>query len=101
MPFKRRDVDFAREDSVRVVKNRGYARAWAREDLVRDDETHLVDVTLHMQEGDIYTIGRVDPIGNTVTKDPVIRRDVMLQPGDTYNEDAMDETRIRLLRWCL
>lgn len=97
-PFVRRDLEIAKADALRLIRNLGYARAAIREDRVVDAENHTVDLVLHVFEGDIYRIGRIDPVGNTVTKDQVIRRAMTLEPGDLWNDDQIAESRRQVLR---
>jgi outer membrane protein insertion porin family len=56
----------------------------------------LVDVTLRMQEGDQYLINRIEFLGNTYTKDHVIRRELMLVEGGVFNTEALKQSIRRL-----
>ena len=42
----------------------------------------LIDVTYKMQEGIRSFVQRTNVVGNTRTKDKVIRREVLIVPGD-------------------
>jgi outer membrane protein insertion porin family len=48
-----------------------------------------VDVTLHMQEGEQYFINRITFVGNTVTRDKVIRREMRIVEGGVFNTEAL------------
>ena len=50
---------------------------------------HTVDVTLRLQEGELYLINRIDFLGNTSTKDNVIRRELRLYEGGAFNTEAL------------
>jgi outer membrane protein insertion porin family len=53
-----------------------------------------VDITTRIYERNQFRIGRVDILGNSKTKDKVIRRELHTRPGDFYNQSAV----IRSLR---
>ncbi len=44
-----------------------------------------VDVTLDIQEGPKVRIGRVEVEGNTRTRDKIVRREMLIHPGDWFN----------------
>ena len=48
-----------------------------------------VNVTMRMQEGEQYFINRLTFVGNTTTRDNVIRREVRLYEGGTFNTEAL------------
>ncbi len=56
----------------------------------------LVDLTYTITEGDRSFVERVNIVGNTRTKDKVIRREVLVLPGDVYNTVRIDITKKRL-----
>lgn len=97
-PFKRKDIDGAQEKSRRVIGNQGYARCEIREDRRLDTVNHIVHLTLHVDEGRKYRIGRVDVSGNYGTQDQVVRRAVQIKPGDLWNDDAVDESKRQIRR---
>src|SRR5215470_8608556 len=56
----------------------------------------LVDVHYTIDEGTRSFVNRVDIQGNTRTKDKVIRREVLVAPGDVFNTVRVDTTKKRL-----
>src|SRR5438876_6874633 len=56
----------------------------------------LVDVHYNIEEGERSYVNRVDIEGNTRTKDKVIRREVLVAPGDVFNTVRVDTTKKRL-----
>jgi outer membrane protein insertion porin family len=48
-----------------------------------------VDVTMHMQEGEQYFVNRITFVGNTTTKDKVIRREMRLYESGVFNTEAL------------
>lgn len=96
--FKKADIRRAIERARRVISNQGYARCRAIPDRRLDYDQHVVHLTIHLDEGRKYRIGRVDFSGNTATRDPVIRRAMQLHPGDWWNDDAKDASERQILR---
>ena len=57
---------------------------------------HEVDVTLTADEGKQFFIRRIDFVGNTTTRDKVIRREILLDEGDMFNTNLWDLSILRL-----
>src|SRR5204862_249078 len=56
----------------------------------------LVDVHYKIEEGERSFVNRVNIAGNTRTKDKVIRREVLVAPGDVFNSVRAETTKKRL-----
>src|SRR5204862_2156944 len=56
----------------------------------------LIDVHYNFEEGTRSFVNRVNIEGNTRTKDKVIRREVLVAPGDVFNTVRVDITKKRL-----
>src|SRR5438093_4226460 len=56
----------------------------------------LIDVHYNIEEGLRSFVNRVSIEGNTRTKDKVIRREVLVAPGDVFNTVRVDITKKRL-----
>lgn len=56
----------------------------------------LVDLHYTITEGERSFVERVNIVGNTRTKDKVIRREVLVLPGDVYNTVRVDVSKQRL-----
>jgi outer membrane protein insertion porin family len=56
----------------------------------------LIDVNYKIDEGVRSYLNRVNILGNTRTKDKVIRREVLVAPGDVFNTVRVDITKKRL-----
>src|SRR5215471_15033771 len=56
----------------------------------------LIDVHYNIVEGVRSFVNRVNIEGNTRTKDKVIRREVLVAPGDVFNTVRVDVTKKRL-----
>src|SRR5262245_15121792 len=55
-----------------------------------------VEWTLEVEEGRQFTLRRLEFIGNTNTRDVVIRREALLNEGDPYNKKFWDLSILRL-----
>jgi outer membrane protein insertion porin family len=55
-----------------------------------------VEVTLEVEEGRQFTLRRLEFIGNTNTRDVVMRREVLLNEGDAYNKQYWDLSMLKL-----
>ena len=55
-----------------------------------------IDVTYKIEEGVRSFVNRINIEGNTRTKDKVIRREVLVAPGDVFNTVRVDTTKKRL-----
>src|SRR5215472_7710262 len=56
----------------------------------------LIDVHYTIDEGARSFVNRVNIEGNTRTKDKVLRREVLIAPGDVFNTVRVDTTKKRL-----
>ena len=58
--------------------------------------SNTIDLHYKIEEGNRYFVQRINIIGNTRTKDKVIRREVLIAPGDVYNTVRVDISKKRL-----
>ncbi|MFZ6008079.1 MAG: outer membrane protein assembly factor BamA [Nitrospirota bacterium] len=76
--------------------NNGYALVVISPDLIPNEETKETRVVYRIDEGDKYKIGKIEISGNTKTRDKVIRREIRLDEGDTFNASALKRSYERL-----
>ena len=76
--------------------NSGYALVSIAPDLAPDEERKEVKVVYRITEGDKYSIGRIEISGNTKTRDKIIRREIRLDEGDTFDASALKRSYERL-----
>lgn len=55
-----------------------------------------IDIHYQIQEGGPSFVQRINIVGNTRTKDKVIRREVLIAPGDVLNSVRVETTKKRL-----
>lgn len=87
-----RTVDAMEKD----VHDRGYAFVQVKPLINRHPATHTVDLSFDVGEGPRVYVERIDIVGNTRTKDKVIRREFRVAEGDPFNAEAVRRTRQRL-----
>lgn len=56
----------------------------------------VVDVTMRMQEGKQYFVNRITFVGNTTTRDNVVRRELRLYEGGVFNTESLKYSIRRL-----
>ena len=61
-----------------------------------DDVKHTVTWDLNLDRGKQFTVARIEFQGNTVTRDFVIRRELLLQEGQVYNSHLWELSLLRL-----
>ncbi len=58
--------------------------------------TDKINLTMNIDEYKPFFIRRIDFVGNTTTRDKVIRRQLLLDEGDVYNSQMWDLSILRL-----
>ncbi|HPR62743.1 MAG TPA: outer membrane protein assembly factor BamA [Thermoanaerobaculia bacterium] len=61
-----------------------------------EEEEHVLDVELELDEGDQYHLGRVEFTGNTRTLDKVLRRELFIFEGGIFNAPSFRRSIFRL-----
>ncbi len=61
-----------------------------------DEAKKLVFLDIDIDEGKPFYVSRIEFQGNTVTRDPVIRRELMLEEGQIYNSALWEQSLLRL-----
>ncbi|PAF44870.1 outer membrane protein assembly factor BamA [Helicobacter sp. 11S02596-1] len=81
------------------IADKGYAFAVVKPDLDKNEADGNVKVIYHIQVGDKVHINDVIISGNTRTSDRIIRREILLAPGDEYSlsKVANSENALRRL----
>jgi outer membrane protein insertion porin family len=79
-----------------LYSENGYALVSVLPDIIPDDKNKTASVTLNINEGDKYRIGRIEISGNTKTRDKVIRREVRLDEGEMYDSSKLKRSYERI-----
>lgn len=76
--------------------DRGYLNTTVRPVLMPDEEAGTVDITFVVREGERVRIRHIRISGNTRTRDKVIRRELLVYPGEVYNQTRVKRSERRL-----
>ncbi len=90
------DVDKSVEKMTLAVSETGFAFARVRPKADRDASARKIALTYVIDEGPRVYIERINLIGNTRTRDHVIRREFRLAEGDAFNPLMIDRAKKRL-----
>ncbi|MGE3918596.1 MAG: outer membrane protein assembly factor BamA, partial [Hyphomicrobiaceae bacterium] len=90
------DVDKSVEKLTLYAAEQGFAFARVRPRADRHYESRTIAITYVIDEGARVYIERINVIGNTRTRDHVIRREFRLVEGDAYNPLLVDKAKKRL-----
>ncbi len=61
-----------------------------------DEAKHLVYLDIDIDEGKQFYVSRIEFAGNTLTRDKVIRREILVEEGQVYNSQLVDLSLLRL-----
>ncbi|MGA9769065.1 MAG: outer membrane protein assembly factor BamA [Blastocatellia bacterium] len=89
------------ENLKKLYGSRGYIQFNAYPNLDFHDDPNdpnkgTADITFVVEEGKQYSLRRLEFIGNTFTRDNVLRREVLLNEGERYNDNLWDLSLLRL-----
>ena len=90
------DIDKTVEKLTLAIAEQGYAFARVRPRAQPDIATRTIGLVYVVDEGPRVYIERINVVGNTRTKDFVIRREFRLAEGDAYNPLLVDRAKKRL-----
>lgn len=83
---------------TRELARQGYAFSDVRPHGQRDEATHQIAVAFTVDDGPKVYVERIDVVGNTRTRDYVIRREFDIGEGDPYNHAMVEQGERRLNR---
>ncbi len=81
-------IDEGVESITELYNNTGYMFARIEPELI-EREGQVADVLIKVDEGDQYTVGRIEFEGNTRTRDKVLRRELRVQEALLMNVGAL------------
>jgi outer membrane protein insertion porin family len=74
----------------------GYINFVANPTTRFDEAKKMLFLDIDIDEGKPFYVSRIEFTGNTVTRDPVIRRELLLEEGQVYNSNLWEESLLRL-----
>ena len=101
-PMKDGDI-FSREKVAKGLENlrkaygsQGYINFTSIPDTTFDEDKKLVNLTIDVDEGKQFKVRRIEFQGNTTTRDKVIRREIVLEEGQVYDQRLWELSLLRL-----
>ncbi|MDO4527844.1 MAG: outer membrane protein assembly factor BamA [bacterium] len=85
-----------RKAIVKNYTNAGYVDTYAVPTMVPAESGYTMDIAYAITEGERIRISAIDIKGNRTTQDKVIRRELVITPGEYYNEDLVEQSEARL-----
>ena len=74
----------------------GYINFGAIPKPIFDDKKKTVSLQIDIDEGKPFYVSRIEFQGNTITRDRVIRRELLLEEGQVYNSQLWEYSLLRL-----
>ncbi len=74
----------------------GYINFGAIPKLSYDEQKKTVSLNIDIDEGKPFYVSRIEFEGNTITRDKVIRRELLLEEGQVYNSQLWEYSLLRL-----
>jgi outer membrane protein insertion porin family len=94
--FNRTAIGKGLEDLRKAYGEIGHINFTAVPDTQIDEEKKEIVLTIDCDEGKAYSVRRIEFVGNTTTRDKVIRREVALEEGSLYNSRLWEVSLLRL-----
>lgn len=76
----------------KAYMDEGYAHTEVSPNIQRETAAHTTDITYNVRKKDVVHIGRITVVGNTKTRDLVIRRELELSEGDQFSATKLDRS---------
>jgi outer membrane protein insertion porin family len=94
--FSTEKVRKALETYGKIYGEYGFIDFTPEPDTDIDEAQKIINLTLKFDEQKQYYVRRIDFVGNTTTRDKVIRRDLMIDEGQLFNKRLWENSILRL-----
>ena len=94
--FNVADIQKGLENLRKAYGGLGFINAVALPKPTYDDQKKIVSFDVDIDEGKQFFVSRIEFEGNTITRDRVIRRELMLDEGSVYNSQLWEYSLLRL-----
>ncbi|MFN3198675.1 MAG: outer membrane protein assembly factor BamA [Bradymonadia bacterium] len=81
-----------------IYKDEGYAYVNIVPNTRVDPETRKVNLTINIEKGEKVRFGRITVVGNTRTRDKVIRREMRIYEGEFYSSTGIKRSKALITR---
>lgn len=76
-----------------LIGDFGYAFLDIRPQTVFDDKAKTIDITFEVVKGRRVYVNRIEVVGNTRTRDNVVRREITMNEGDRFSSTQMRRSK--------
>lgn len=93
------NISLLRADMLSISEKfseKGYAYSDVNPKATIDDERKITDLEIKIDPGRKVYVGKINVIGNTRTRDNVIRREFRLKEGELFNSKKLKRSKQRL-----
>ena len=93
------NISFLREDILAITEKfseKGFAYTDVNPKASIDDQTRIVDLDIQIDPGRKVYVGKINVIGNTRTRDNVIRREFRFKEGELFNSKKLKRSKQRM-----
>jgi outer membrane protein insertion porin family len=94
--FSTEKVRKALENYGKIYGEYGFIDFTPEPDTEIDEDKKIINLTLKFDEQKQYYVRRIDFIGNTTTRDKVIRRELLIDEGQLFNKRYWELSILRL-----
>jgi len=94
--FSTEKVRKALETYGKIYDEYGFIDFTPEPDTQVDDANKIINLTLRFDEQKQYYVHRINFVGNTTTRDKVIRRELMIDEGQLFNKRLWELSVLRL-----
>ncbi len=93
------NISQLREDILNITEKfseKGFAYADVNPKAAIDDKTRIVDLSIEIEPGRKVYVGKINVIGNTRTRDNVVRREFRFKEGELFNSKKLKRSKQRI-----
>lgn len=93
------NISLLREDLLTITEKfseKGFAYADVNPKADIDDQTRIVNLNIQIDPGRKVYVGKINVIGNTRTRDNVIRREFRFKEGELFNSKKLKRSKQRI-----
>ncbi len=84
------------DNIITFYYDRGYMDAEVDLERKYNPSTDRMDLVYHVNSHDVISVGKINIIGNTKTRDKVIRREMRVYPGEKYDGKKLRKSKERI-----
>ncbi len=88
-PYSKEALSIDQEALFSFYRDKGYLLARISPSFFYNPETDRVEVNFSINPDGIVEVERIDIVGNTKTKDKVIRRELKIKPGEKFDGEKL------------